>query len=391
MSYRFECRYFAVVFRPELLQSRQIEQCECIIDLNRLAVHSTASIESVYSQERGAEIMNVRRIRIAGQNLPVRLLFAAFGLVAISTMSVNAQNRETRADRCAALERQLVNDWQRSNSPQEALVRIDQELVALRRERRKLEIEADKRQCYEEFFIFGRSLKRTEACIALDRDIESARRDMARLGDERDALSNSARTRLRREDLVSELARNGCGETYEREYAVQRRSNSRFSFWEDDDSGFDRGYQNTQPDQGALPFASYRTMCVRLCDGYYFPVSFSTLGSRFVEDEAKCQDQCAAPSQLFVYRNPGEDVEQMVSLDGTPYNEIPNAWRHRKQYVKGCSCKPYEYSEEEILKSEQALSKQAAGPNTSAQIDLSEQPSAAEGDQGFSDQGGGQN
>jgi hypothetical protein len=41
-------------------------------------------------------------------------------------------------------------------------------------------------------------------------------------------------------------------------------------------------------------------MCVRLCDGFYFPVSFSTLGSRFPEDEAKCKDQCAAPAELFV-------------------------------------------------------------------------------------------
>lgn len=326
--------------------------------------------------------MTDRQLGKTGKGPSICLFSSAIAvLLTVSAHDTQAQQRQTQAERCAALERELVNDWQRSNSPQEAVSRIDQELVDLRRSRRKLEIEADRRQCYEEFFIFGRSLKRTEACIALDSDIEEARRDIARLSEERDALTNSRRSRLRREDLVSELARYGCGESYEREYAAQRRTNSRFSFWEDDDSGFDRGYANTQPEQNALPFASYRTMCVRLCDGYYFPISFSTLGSRFVEDQAKCQDQCAAPSQLFVYRNPGEDVEQMVSLDGTPYNDLDNAWRHRKQYIKGCSCKAHEYSEEQILQSEQELNKQVSASGQSQQIDLG--PAATDGaDQG---------
>jgi hypothetical protein len=293
-------------------------------------------------------------------------------LAAFAGVEAKAQDRAYDTERCSALEQQLVSEWQRSNSPQNAVARLDQELVALRRTRRKLEIEAEKRECYEDFFIFGRSLKRTEACIALDRDIEQVRRDQSRLTEEREALASTAQRRVRRDDLVAELARQGCGATYEREYAARKRTNSLFSFWEDDDSGFDRGYQNVQPDQNALPFASYRTMCVRLCDGYYFPISFSTIGSRFAEDEAKCQDQCAAPAQLFVYRNPGEDVEQMVGLDGGSYNDLKNAWRHRKQYVKGCSCKSYEYSEEQILRSEQELAKQAnaSGGKASTRVDF---------------------
>ncbi len=300
------------------------------------------------------------------------LALAITGFAALSSAQAIAQSRPYNAERCAALEQQLVSDWQRGNSPQEAVARIDQELVALRRKRRKLEIRADRSECYEEFFIFGRSLKRTESCIALDREIEEARRDMSRLGEERKSLTNSVQRNLRRDDLVAELAREGCGSTYERDYAARRRNNNFFSFWEDDDSGFDRGYQNAQPEQSALPFASYRTMCVRLCDGYYFPISFSTVGSRFGEDEVKCQDQCAAPAQLFVYRNPGEDVEQMVGLDGTPYDDLQNAWRHRKEYVKGCSCKSYEYSEQQILESELELAKQAnASGSGSSPVDFS--------------------
>jgi hypothetical protein len=92
-------------------------------------------------------------------------------------------------------------------------------------------------------------------------------------------------------------------------------------------------------------------MCVRQCDGYYFPVSFSTLPSQFQADQSQCQQRCAAPTELFVYRNPGEDVENMVSLDGKPYTELENAWLYRNKFIDGCSCDAAEYSQSKIAQS----------------------------------------
>lgn len=295
---------------------------------------------------------------------PLLIALGAIGLVA-GTSVVDAQSYSSEANRCQKLERQLVSEWQRGNSPQEAVARIDQQLQTFQRQRRKAEVEADKRECYETLFIFGRSLKRTKACIKLDRDIERLRRDISTLRQRREAMTNSQQRRMRRDELVAELARYGCGENYEREYSARQRRNSFFSLWEDQDTSFDRGYANKPPEQSDLPFASYRTMCVRLCDGFYFPISFSTLGSRFTEDEAQCKSQCAAPAELYVYKNPGEDVEQMVSLSGQPYNNLKNAWRHRKEYIKGCSCKPEEYSAHQIMLSEQENKQAGVSPQTS--------------------------
>ncbi len=293
---------------------------------------------------------------------------AALCAVALAMPLAAQQRSDDRATRCQDLERQLVSDWQRSNSPQEAVARLDQQLDELQRNRRAAEVEADRRNCYEDMFLFGRSLRRTPNCIKLDGDIEDFRRNISTLRQQRDAMTNSANRRGRHEDLVAELARNGCGENYAREYELRRRSTSFFSLWEDEDSSFDRGYANAPPGGVPnLPFASYRTMCVRMCDGFYFPISFSTLGSHFSEDELKCKSQCAAPAELYVYKNPGEEVEQMVSITGEPYNNLKNAWRNRKQYIKGCSCKPEEYSLHEIQLSEQELGKLAkAGAPRSA-------------------------
>ena len=83
---------------------------------------------------------------------------------------------------------------------------------------------------------------------------------------------------------------------------------------------------------------------MRLCDGYYFPVSFSTLPNHFQRDSDVCQSQCAAPAELFYHQNPGGAVEQMVSVQSQqPYIGLKSAWRYRKEFVQGCSCKAAEY------------------------------------------------
>jgi hypothetical protein len=84
--------------------------------------------------------------------------------------------------------------------------------------------------------------------------------------------------------------------------------------------------------------STYKTLCVRLCDGFYFPISYSTLRARFAGDAKQCEQRCPGRSRLFVHRNPGEDVDKMVALDGRPYSSLPTAFLHRTQYVKDCTC-----------------------------------------------------
>ena len=55
-------------------------------------------------------------------------------------------------------------------------------------------------------------------------------------------------------------------------------------------------------------FGAYRTLCVRTCDGYYFPISFSAGGHELQRDETACRALC--PGQLvalYVQRNSGEE------------------------------------------------------------------------------------
>jgi hypothetical protein len=79
---------------------------------------------------------------------------------------------------------------------------------------------------------------------------------------------------------------------------------------------------------------------VRTCDGYYFPISYSTVPGKFAEDEQLCRRLCpAAEVTLYSHRNPGEDVARAVSTSGRSYSELPNAFSYRKQYNAACQCR----------------------------------------------------
>jgi len=93
--------------------------------------------------------------------------------------------------------------------------------------------------------------------------------------------------------------------------------------------------------QRRLPTGNtFRTLCVRTCDGYFFPVSYSAGKRQFANDAARCSEICpAAPTELYVYRNPGGDTSQMMSLAGELYADQPFANRYKSEFVEGCSCR----------------------------------------------------
>ena len=97
---------------------------------------------------------------------------------------------------------------------------------------------------------------------------------------------------------------------------------------------------------------TFRTVCVRTCDGAYFPISFATVPARFPDDEKTCKALCpAAEASLFTYRNPGEDINQAVSINGQPYTSSPNAFRYRQEFNPSCACKAAGQTWSDALKS----------------------------------------
>ncbi|WMT88133.1 DUF2865 domain-containing protein [Pelagibacterium sp. 26DY04] len=102
------------------------------------------------------------------------------------------------------------------------------------------------------------------------------------------------------------------------------------------------GYIN-QPSQPWSTQQTRRTVCVRTCDGFYWPISFSTTDDYVAQDAIRCHEMCPGTEvALFSYRNPGEEPEDMISLSGTPYRAMPYAFRFREEIDTDCSCQTRE-------------------------------------------------
>lgn len=137
-----------------------------------------------------------------------------------------------------------------------------------------------------------------------------------------------------RRSVLMALAQNNCGP----QYAGMLRNSGGGGFLENLFGG-NNNNGGAPIDNGAAS-GTYRTVCARSCDGFYFPISFATVPSRFPDDERVCKSLCpAADATLFTYRNPGEDMNQAVSINGQPYSQSPNAFKYRQSFDKSCSCK----------------------------------------------------
>ncbi|HEY1941583.1 MAG TPA: DUF2865 domain-containing protein [Roseiarcus sp.] len=85
------------------------------------------------------------------------------------------------------------------------------------------------------------------------------------------------------------------------------------------------------------PLASRRPVCVRLCDGYFFPLSVAGASSR--ESQAACSDLCPGAATAVYDLPPGSDrIEDAVSATGAPYTSLDAALRYRSGRAPACSC-----------------------------------------------------
>jgi hypothetical protein len=165
----------------------------------------------------------------------------------------------------------------------------------------------------------------------------------------RTGLGGGERENQRRSVLMA-LAQNNCGQQYANALQQQQQQGGPGNFLNNLFGG-NNNYSPVPPDAGA-PSGTYRTVCVRACDGGYFPISFATVPQRFADDEKTCKALCpATEANRYAYRNPGEDMNQAVSVSGQAYTSSPNAFRFRQEFNPTCSCKAAGQTWSDALKS----------------------------------------
>jgi hypothetical protein len=179
-------------------------------------------------------------------------------------------------------------------------------------------------------------------------NLDDLERDLAKLSPSGDGR--------RRNAIIADMQANGCeGRQRPRERTVSNTEQSAgvreeprrrtlveqiFGVQTFSDDGSQSEYEYDPDAELSSQYGTYRTLCVRACDGYYFPISFSTRRERFAEDEQACQNMCPASDvSLYFHAMPSQDSEDMISYrDEQPYAEMPNAFSYRKQVNAECSC-----------------------------------------------------
>ena len=194
--------------------------------------------------------------------------------------------------------------------------------------------------------LLNKGQKLTAECMRVARVIVKGREDYKKLSA---SIETGQAVSQQREVALQQIARFGCNAGSSTTFNSQ--SDTRSPFARLFEQLFGGGQQVLDPYGGYNPNGqTVRTVCVRSCDGYYWPISFSTVPEFLGDDEATCQSQCPGSDvELYYYHNPGETPEDMINLAGAPYTTLPNAFRYREEYDASCTCKaPITYGKIEV-------------------------------------------
>ncbi len=166
-------------------------------------------------------------------------------------------------------------------------------------------------------------------CNGLNNQIEQARQNLDRAMNDaqRSQSGGTGEQESQRQSVLIALSQNNCGPQYRA--AAQPRGLFDNLF------GGNSNYGGIDVSQGG----TFRTLCVRTCDGYYYPISFATTSARFIDDEAACKATCPASDVALYSHRTNEDERSAMSISGRPYTDLPNAFRYRQQFDAACSCR----------------------------------------------------
>lgn len=104
---------------------------------------------------------------------------------------------------------------------------------------------------------------------------------------------------------------------------------------------------NSQPDipleapptEDQTPRGGSQAICVRTCDGGFFPLNYSARNGNLETLGELCTALCPNVEVSLYTRNPDNDVGTALGADGTPYRDLQNAFKFQKSYDSSCTCK----------------------------------------------------
>ena len=271
--------------------------------------------------------------RLRSWVLPHSILSAIVGLFVILAMPGMSFAQQSAT--CRSLQAQLATiETGRGSQHSDTFIKYDRAMKDQLKQIKKTERAATRNGC---------QVFRSNVCNRINSSLQSMYANMESLRRIRDSSGGGGATRGDREKVLSALDRNGCIESAALNPEEGKPSRRRTlleqifgdkTYSDQSATGFSNPDLNSQ-------YGTFRTLCVRSCDGYYFPISFSTTKNRFDADPEQCQLMCpGSETALFYQPMPNGDAEESISYrTGEPYASLSNAFSYRKNVNSECSCR----------------------------------------------------
>jgi len=176
------------------------------------------------------------------------------------------------------------------------------------------------------------------ACSHLETKKSRMQRNLEILENKRLSLLSEDAGGKKRRDLVAALDDNRCNQ--EPTLVSTPGEDGALPLVRDEPNGMETirvpsdepNYSNSQfVDLGGVAInGSYQTMCVRTCDGGYFPISSHASPLDFGRDAQVCSMMCpGSKTELYYHPLLSESSEMRSAATGKPYDELKNAYRFR--------------------------------------------------------------
>ena len=93
------------------------------------------------------------------------------------------------------------------------------------------------------------------------------------------------------------------------------------------------------PPEDDTPRGGSMAVCVKSCDGSFFPVSYSAHRGNLDELYDLCRALCPNAEVTLYTRSLYRDMKSAISIGGEPYRDTTNAFKFEKSTDTSCTCK----------------------------------------------------
>lgn len=272
------------------------------------------------------------------------------GAIALSCASVGQATAASRLCRQLLAELASIDTGGRASPGQ--IRKYDSAIARQGEEMAKARNRAQRAGCG--FSLFGGNIA---TCAALNASLDRMNRNLDTLRSQRARLARGG-SRRDRARIMAALDAHDCrsGRVAEKRHQDQRAASTGFpdqpaqdgimpsdAAEEPAEAGYLAPLIDLSVEKAPRPQGEFRTLCVRTCDGYFFPMSNAASVRDFERDQKNCESSCPGTRmQVFYTRGFDDDPAAMISsANGRPYSELPTAYLYKKPGevdVPACGC-----------------------------------------------------